>query len=191
MIQRLLSGVWETQTASRVTSHLAHPSVSATRPLVCLPGERERLRPGGGVRCHPPDQFRHQRRRDVVGVSQVRACDGTVQGDVVPERSRRLVRHRHATDMQEQTGVERVTDVVVAQVGVPGQRSSDQARTHRRARRQPETQVSDHRKTAEEIRQPDARRRASTVGARITTAADLALRAPRAARVKVLLVGCV
>ena len=72
-------------------------------------------------------------------------------------------------------GVERVTDVVVAQVGAPGQRGSDQARAHRRARRQPETQVGDHRETAEEVRQSEALRHASTVGARITTAVDLAL----------------
>ncbi len=54
-------------------------------------------------------------------VGQVRACDGTVQGDVVPERSRRLMGHRHAADMQEQTGVERVTEPTN---GISGSRAS-------------------------------------------------------------------
>ena len=74
--------------------------------------------------------------------------------------------------MQEQTGIERVTDVVVIEVGTPSQRGSDQARAHRRPRRQPETQISDHRKTTEKIHQSEALRHGSTVGARATTAVE-------------------
>ena len=50
VVQRLLGRCGQAQTASRVTGHLAHPGVGATPPFVHLPGERERLRPGGGVR---------------------------------------------------------------------------------------------------------------------------------------------
>ena len=172
MIQRPLSGVRKAQTASRVTGHLAHPDVSATPPFVHFAGESESLRPGSDIRCHPPDQFRHQRRRNVVGIRQVRTGDRTVEGDVVTERRRRLVRHRHAAEMQEQTGIERITDVVVIEVGAPSQRGSDQARAHRRPRRQPETQISDHRQTTEKIHQTEALRHGSTVGARAITAVE-------------------
>ena len=72
------------------------------------------------------------------GSARLVAGDGTVEGDVVAERGRRLVGDGHAADVHQQGGVEGVAHLVVVQIGAPGQRRSDQARAHRHARRQPE-----------------------------------------------------
>ena len=135
----------ETQAVSRATSHTP---VSVRYPHAYT--SRDRAKPAPGRPCSGPSprHLRHKRRPRCSWDRPGCPGHGTVEGDVVAERGRRLVGHGHTADVQQQGGVERVTNVVLAQIGAPGQRSRDQARAHRHARRQPETHVGDHRETA-------------------------------------------
>ena len=150
---------------ARVTGHRAHPGVGAIPPLVHLAGQGEGPCPGGHVGAIPRVTSGTNVTTMSFGSARLVAGHGTVEGDVVAERGRRLVGHGHAADVQKQGGVERVMNVVLAQIGAPGQRRRDQARAHRHARRQPETQVRYHRKTAKKISQSETLRHPFTVGA--------------------------
>ena len=148
---------------SRATSHTP---VSVRRPHSCTSldsaNAAARAATSGAI---PRVSSGTQRRRDVVGVGEVGAGHGTVERDVVAERRRRLVGHGHAADVHQQRGVEASRTSSSPRSMPAGQRSGDQARAHRRARRQPEAEVGDHRKARRADRPVEPRRHGSTVEA--------------------------